>query len=269
MRKPSYCIAEQDFTIQCNDASALELINSLLRGFHTLAPSPRSICYHIEGQGPFEVRTEGTLRFRSLGIDDLVPRLEWTMVRDALSRSPHVAIHAAALSFEGAALLLPGRSGAGKTTLALGLLTVGATLLSDEIALLSGTEPSIVPFPRVICAKANTLSVIDDLGSETEMPTVCKRLNGVTCLAPSQPPNITAASVTVIYPEYRPGVRSFSPITRAEGLARLLEHTLNPGPRSFLALSELAERSTFYSLKSDDLRWSIEQTVPVTDTVAA
>lgn len=46
-----------------------------------------------------------------------------------------VAVHAALAVVDGAAIVLPGRSFAGKTTLGLALAAAGATLASDEYAL--------------------------------------------------------------------------------------------------------------------------------------
>ena len=58
-----------------------------------------------------------------------------------------VAIHAATLVVDGRALLLPGRSHAGKTTLAMALAAAGATLASDEYALV-GADGRVAGWPR-------------------------------------------------------------------------------------------------------------------------
>lgn len=58
-----------------------------------------------------------------------------------------VAVHAATLVIDGSAMLLPGRSHAGKTTLALALAEAGATLASDEYALVD-REGRVTGWPR-------------------------------------------------------------------------------------------------------------------------
>lgn len=60
-----------------------------------------------------------------------------------------VAIHAAVVSVDGRALVLPGSSMAGKSTLTSALLRAGATYLSDEYALLDA-EGRVAAFPRPI-----------------------------------------------------------------------------------------------------------------------
>ena len=59
-----------------------------------------------------------------------------------------VAVHAALAIVEGAAILLPGRSFAGKTTLGLALAAAGATLASDEYALVDASSGLVTGWPR-------------------------------------------------------------------------------------------------------------------------
>lgn len=67
--------------------------------------------------------------------------------RVALHARRRLFVHAAAVAWEGRAVLVPGRSFSGKSTLAAALLRRGATYLSDEYAVLD--ENGLVhPFPR-------------------------------------------------------------------------------------------------------------------------
>jgi hypothetical protein len=65
----------------------------------------------------------------------------------ASTTADFVAIHAGAVAFDGQALLLPGRSLAGKSTLARALLEAGADYLSDEYALLDA-DGNVHAYPR-------------------------------------------------------------------------------------------------------------------------
>lgn len=58
-----------------------------------------------------------------------------------------VFIHAGAVALDGRALVLPGRSMTGKTTLVAALVGAGATYLSDEYAVFD-TEGRVHPYPR-------------------------------------------------------------------------------------------------------------------------
>jgi hypothetical protein len=59
-----------------------------------------------------------------------------------------VAVHAALAVVDGAAIVLPGRSFTGKTTLGLALAAAGATLASDEYALVDPVSGLVTGWPR-------------------------------------------------------------------------------------------------------------------------
>ncbi len=63
-----------------------------------------------------------------------------------------VFVHAGVVGVSGKALVLPGTSGAGKTTLVRALLDAGATYYSDEYALLD-TEGRVHPYPRALSVR--------------------------------------------------------------------------------------------------------------------
>lgn len=72
-------------------------------------------------------------------------------------RSPEkVFIHAGVVGWHGQALLLPGRSFAGKSTLVLALVRAGATYYSDEYALLD-EEGRVHAFPRPLSRRREGL----------------------------------------------------------------------------------------------------------------
>ena len=64
----------------------------------------------------------------------------------ARSEDP-VFVHAGAVAIDGVGIVLPGRSGLGKTTLVLGLCRAGATYFSDEYALLD-RQGRLHPYAR-------------------------------------------------------------------------------------------------------------------------
>jgi hypothetical protein len=94
------------------------------------------------------VRVEGHLAARGLShrqaLDVLESELQLSVAR--LAR-PEVFVHAGVVAVEGRAILVPGRSGAGKTTLVRALVDAGATYYSDEYAVLD-REGRVHPYPR-------------------------------------------------------------------------------------------------------------------------
>ncbi|HEX4862998.1 MAG TPA: hypothetical protein VFV02_02940, partial [Acidimicrobiales bacterium] len=63
-----------------------------------------------------------------------------------------VAVHAAVLAFNDRAIVLPGRSGIGKSTLALALIRAGATYYSDEFAVFN-RQAEAIPYPRPLAVR--------------------------------------------------------------------------------------------------------------------
>lgn len=73
------------------------------------------------------------------------------------------ALHAAALRHGDGVVIISGRSGAGKTTLALGLMVAGLPLLSDELALLDSDEQTVLPYRRAVHVRPGTPELIEPL----------------------------------------------------------------------------------------------------------
>ena len=99
---------------------------------------------------------------RSPDLDDVLHRLESDVQLYVAERARgKVFVHARVVAWNGKAILLPGRTFSGKTTLVAGLLRAGATYYSDEYAVLD-SKGRVHPFPK-------PLSVRD--GSEGGRPT--------------------------------------------------------------------------------------------------
>ena len=60
---------------------------------------------------------------------------------------PHIFVHAGVVVWRGRAIVLPGSSFAGKSTLVTSLVNAGATYYSDEFAVLT-PEGNVLPYPR-------------------------------------------------------------------------------------------------------------------------
>ncbi len=74
-----------------------------------------------------------------------------------------VLIHAAALGWRGRAVILPGRTGAGKTTLAAWLMKQGFDYLGDELVYIPDRELTVQSFPRPLAIKAAGLPLVGRL----------------------------------------------------------------------------------------------------------
>jgi hypothetical protein len=93
---------------------------------------------------------------------DLLDRMVHAILERLLAQG-RIVFHAGALAYRGGALILAGRSGQGKTTLALGLLRRGLGLLSDEFAVVDRNAAHILPYRRSLHVRPGTPELIPEL----------------------------------------------------------------------------------------------------------
>jgi hypothetical protein len=128
-------------------------------------------------------RASGTRRFnllyrdsgllaRTLNPEDVFGVLESDLRLYVAERAPRrVFVHAGAVGWCGRAILIPGRSFSGKTTLVAELVKAGAKYYSDEYAVLDALG-RVHPFPQPLGVRANDSSSqepiqVENLGGKT------------------------------------------------------------------------------------------------------
>lgn len=89
---------------------------------------------------------QAPIRFETLDamLDFLEGDIQITVAEFA---TPHLFVHAGVVAWNGTAILLPGRTFAGKSTLVTSLVKAGATYYSDEYAVLDA-DGRVLPYPR-------------------------------------------------------------------------------------------------------------------------
>lgn len=184
----------------------LAVMIELLRPFYLTHPSPPAEvqCRLMRLESFYAFEAEGVCHFGSCL--EVVRFCEWWMVACSLSRRLDCQIHGAAVADERGAILMPGRSGCGKTTLTLGLYSFktssGRLLpLCDDVILLERSGRSVRPFERCFHIDPTTLEIIERLG-----------LGDLLTLDPL-PEGFCRPKVwsdiriprLLVFPEYRPG----------------------------------------------------------------
>jgi hypothetical protein len=148
------------FGVRCalsvNPVDLLRRAEGLLPpGWLRCAPAPDDLrfslsaaagAYHIEGAGPVVATTDLDV---ALGVLDAQIR-----AHVALHAPRHIFIHAAVVETHGRAIVIPGPSFSGKTTLAVALLEAGATYYSDEFAVLD-RDGLVHPYAKPLSIRAN------------------------------------------------------------------------------------------------------------------
>ncbi len=91
---------------------------------------------------------------------------------ELLKRRQYYSLHAAGVSMNGVGLLIPGTSGAGKTTLSLTLLRAGWDILSDDMLFLADVPGGVevLAFPDVIDVTDNTMRFFPELANRVQPP---------------------------------------------------------------------------------------------------
>jgi hypothetical protein len=91
---------------------------------------------------------DATQVVRSLNVQDLFLPLEYDIEAFVAEHAPRrVFLHAGAVGWKGEAILVPGGTRSGKTTLVAALVKAGATYYSDEFAVLD-QQGRVHPYPR-------------------------------------------------------------------------------------------------------------------------
>ena len=78
----------------------------------------------------------------------------------ALGWRRHLLLHASSVEKDGRALVMTGESGSGKSTLAAQLGERGWRLMGDEFALLDLLTGDVLPFPRLVSLKNESIDVL-------------------------------------------------------------------------------------------------------------
>lgn len=144
--------------IRSNDAQGLDQVRPYLPHQHEVVDAPivdRLYSIIIGGQGPrpnvrrFNLLYADHVRIaRSVNVAEIFERLESDLRLFVAEVARHrVFVHAGVVGWKGRAIVIPGRSYSGKSTMVSELVKAGATYYSDEYAVLD-SRGRVYPFPK-------------------------------------------------------------------------------------------------------------------------
>jgi outer membrane receptor protein involved in Fe transport len=142
----------------------------------------------------------------------LVVELQTRLDDYLLERTPYAPIHAGAVALDGRALLIPGMSRTGKSSLVAALIARGAAYLSDEYALLDG-DGRVHPYARPLLLRVP--------GSEPEARTAVPATRLTASIA-SSPARVSAIAALRYSDEAELWLER---VPSSEGLLYLLQNT--------------------------------------------
>jgi hypothetical protein len=139
-----------------------------------------------------------------------------------------IAVHGSALVRSGNALILAGKSGSGKTTMAAGLLAAGWTYMSDDTALLLPHSLDCIAAPYALTLKEGAWPLLRRHFPAIDRLPIHIRADGqaVRYLSPPSHDSGTPRPIRWIgFPHHSSSdSSSMQPLDQIEGLYRLLEH---------------------------------------------
>jgi hypothetical protein len=174
--------------------------------------SPRYSLVRTAGAG-YRLERDGRQLFRCTDRVDLLDRFRSVIALDVAETSPlHTFVHAGVVAWGDHAILIPGRSFTGKTTLVAELVRAGAIYYSDEFALLD-KQGRVHPYAQPLQIREN--------GSYRQTERPVQDFGGITGQKP-------LAVGLVLVGKYQAGGQ-WRPrqLTPGVGLLRLLDNTVS------------------------------------------
>jgi hypothetical protein len=156
---------------------------------------------------------------------------------EMLKRRGVFSVHAAALSVDGAGLLLAGGSGAGKSTLALALLRAGFAFLGDDMCFLAPAPDGVrtLSFPDEIDVAEHTARLIPELRFllDRELPPGARKRPLLVEEVYDVRPATECRPTVLVFPRVAHTDRSvLAPMDAAEALLELVPNVLLTEPRA-------------------------------------
>ncbi|SEA35217.1 MULTISPECIES: HprK-related kinase A [Acidovorax] len=174
-----------------------------------------------------------------------------------------ISLHAAVLERGGRAVVLPAPPGAGKSTLCAALMLHGWRLLSDELTLLEPGSGWVVPSPRPISLKNDSIAVIRDRAPGCVLgPVAHDTQKGTVAHLKVQPESLARADeralpAWVVFPRYERGATlQVQARTRATTVVELARNSFNQhvhGRAGFEALVRLVDACDSFDLRYSQL----------------
>jgi len=246
-------------TLKCESRALGAFLDAFVEAFPQ-APEQTEQLHVIRVEGRWCVYRNGVRVIVHETVPETARSLVWYLNMVALTAgTEHLLVHAAVAAVDGRAVLLPGRSGAGKTTLVASLALAGWRYLSDEVAPLDPLG-MVHPYPRPLALEEpSTRLVPEALGRWPDaagslVPDLTLVLpSTIGAVAGPAPAQVAA----IVFPEVAAGSTAcLGPLSRAEALERLLPLAFNgseAGVRGFDLLAGVVRNAACRRLVLDGL----------------
>ena len=230
----TYVLLESAFRVHYDDAGLARRIHPLLqhgaRADNTGLATVLDVAVISEGDGVIVIANDQEIG-SSCTLEDAAVAVRACLTQLAVAASGGLCVvHAGALCRNGAALLLPGEAGHGKSTLSAGLAARGFHMMCDDTTLLAGEPPRVRSLPTGLCIKRGAYPVLEPDYPQLPSLPEWRRPDGKQARylmpghdLPWAAPDATAAVHWIVFPRYDPDRgTALLPMPKHEALARLL-----------------------------------------------
>jgi hypothetical protein len=133
--------------------------------------------------------------------------------------------HAAAVSQSGRAILLPGISGTGKSTLVGYLASRGFAYLGDDLIAMAASDWSLRPLPTCLSVKSGSWPILEAFYPQLSHCQIVQYHGRVVrYVEPTKTAHLAGAPSLILFPNYaKDQVAKLRPLTRLQTMTRLLE----------------------------------------------
>lgn len=219
---------------------------------------PASLRRWVRPQAVFSF--DGKIPFNALPLNHAFPFFEWGM-NWAIANHVHdyLILHSAVIEKNGRAAILPAPPGSGKSTLCAALVNEGWRLLSDELAIITLDGRQILPIPRPVSLKNESIEVISRrypravLGPsarDTAKGTVAHMKAPYDSIVRSDEP---ATPAWIVFPKFVPGAPlEAEPLPQAQAFMQVADNGFNYsllGSEGFHALGNVIDQCDCFAIR--------------------
>ncbi len=177
----------------------------------------------------------------------------------ALKSCRYLTFHAGVVANDKGSILISGASGSGKSTLTAAMMLEGYRLFSDEFGLLSLDKAELIPYPRPISLKGQSIDVVREMvGEEWVTRSLLETPKGEIAYRRARPSDIEQADTPakaklILFPTF---LANSSPrakkISKAETIMRLIAGATNYqllGQAAYEALTDMVVGAQCYEVQ--------------------
>lgn len=236
---------------------------------YELADSSEFVDYYVKLKTPQFLRRwykpqvlfdfDGRIPFKPLPLAQAFPMLEWGM-NWCIANHAHqwLILHAAVIAKQDRAVIMPAPPGSGKSTLCAGLVGNGWRLLSDELAIIDMESGKIVPMPRPVGLKNQSIEIIRSFLPDAVIGPVCHdtRKGTVAHMAASRQDSQNREKAIprwIVFPQYVAESEAvLTPHPKAHAMVELANNAFNyniAGLAGFKRLAQIVDDSEAFNFR--------------------